>query len=810
MFATGQAAIKLAPTWMLEVNMFSHLDPDADFAGLGNPGLLEPVNPEILTQPAWDNFFLTPNASYPTPGDTEPEPATPTPIPVQPTQPPVVDTPVIRVSPTATLGGPVVIPTTTSGDQYADLAITKSDSSNTYTPGTTVSYTIVVTNNGPDGADGFNIVDNIPASITGLNVSCTASGGYCGSNTSSGNTVSFTDGGMLANAQLTITVSGLVSSGTVGNLSNTAMIQIPSESLIVDDDYTNNSATDIDTRFAISDLVITKTDNSNTYTATGPIIYTVTITNSGPSDAFGVRVEDAIPSQIASWDWLCTTELNASGCDEVVGSTANFVDNGLNIQVGGRIEYTVTAYMPANANTNTSSIANTASVLLPGGPNFIDPDLSNNSSTDTDIPYIDLQITKSDGGATFTPNGTLSYTVTVTNNSTFDLTGITVSDPKPTQLTNWTWTCVPVSPTCNGVTNSNTTFTDTIDLTANSSQVYNITANVSANPGTGDITNTATVNVPAGLVDAVPGNNSATETTPPFIDLQITKTDVPASATYTSGGNLTYQVTVTNNSGFTLNGVTVTDTTPTLITSWSWTCGSNPPPGPTCDVASGTGNIVNNTVNLPAGRSVTYTINATVNDFAAGPLANTASVSPPTGLVDTIPGNNSATDTNVNADGEPEVGTPDGDSYDIPEGSTATFFLSQPIVANGDGAADFVFYEFPAAPGIALDHVIIEISSTGLSSDWFRVFYWGDGTADTNTNVNINLPNIANACTPNSTEEDNCPIDSGDLYNNTGITINVDNSPLSAVPAGNYPWIRFIAPAGSGDAAQVDAIQILP
>jgi uncharacterized repeat protein (TIGR01451 family) len=271
---------------------------------------------------------------------------------------------------------------------------------------------------------------------------------------------------------------------------------------------------------------------------------------------------------------------------------------------------------------------------------------------------------------------------------------------------------------------------------------------------------------------------------------------------------LQYIVTVTNNSGFTLNGVTVTDTMPTLITSWSWTCASNPPPGPTCDVASGTGSIINNTVNLPAGRSVIYTINATVNGFAAGALTNTASVAPPTGLIDTVPGNNSATDSDVSAVGEPEVGSPDGNSYDILAGTTATFFLSQPIVANGDGAADFVFYEFPAAPGIAFDHILIEISSDG--STWYPVFYWGDGIADTNTNVNINLPNIASACTPTSTEEDNCPIDSGDLYNNTGITINIDNSPLSLVPPGNYSWIRFTAPAGSGDPAQVDAIQILP
>jgi uncharacterized repeat protein (TIGR01451 family) len=810
MLIAGQAAVKLAPDWALPANMSSNLDPNNNFAGLGDRVLIEPLNPGILTQPAWDRLFLTPNVIIPTREATEVF----TPVPIR-TQPPEVETPVKNPSPTvtATLGGPIIIPTLSP--RRADLSITKTDSSNTYTPGTTVGYTIVVRNNGPDDAERFNIEDNIPANITSPTVNCSSTAGAnCGVNASSGNIVSFRRAAVDVGDQITITVNGLVPSAATGNLSNTANIFIPADTLLSDSNGSNNSSTDTDTRFAISDLAITKSDGSNTYTATDPITYTIVVTNSGPSDALGVRVVDNIPEdnnnnpQFTSWNWSCTMT-NASGCNGVTGSTTTFTDTGLNIQVGGRIEYTVTAYLPASAPTDTSSISNTARILLPGSPNFIDPNLSNNTFTDTDIPYIDLQITKSDQGAYYAPNGTLNYTVTLINNSSFDVNEIIVSDLFQTsEFSAWDWDCATPNPSCDGVNNSSSDFTDMIDLSAMSSLVYNVTADVSGTVGLGGITNMATVDAPTGLVDAVPGNNLATETTPPYIDLQITKTD--GVTTYTPGGTLNYTVTVTNNSGFTLNGVTMTDTMPALVSSWSWSCTPNsPPPGATCDTASGTGDI-NHTVNLPAGTSVDFVITATVNAGAIENLINTASVSPPPGLVDVDTSNDSATETDVSAVGEPDVGSPDGNSYDIPAGTTAAFFLSQPIVANGNGAADFVFYEFPAAPGINLDHIIIEISSTGLPGDWLQVFNWGDGTADTNTNVDINLPNIANACTPASTEEDNCPIDSGDLYNNTGITINVDNSPLSAVPAGNYPWIRFTAPAGSGDAAQVDAIQILP
>ena len=74
-----------------------------------------------------------------------------------------------------------------------DLAITKTDGSATYTAGTGISYTIVVSNLGPSNAVGASVADVVPASITGVSVNCVASGtAVCGTNASAGNNVSFT------------------------------------------------------------------------------------------------------------------------------------------------------------------------------------------------------------------------------------------------------------------------------------------------------------------------------------------------------------------------------------------------------------------------------------------------------------------------------------------------------------------------------------------------------------------------------------------------------------------------------------------
>jgi hypothetical protein len=48
---------------------------------------------------------------------------------------------------------------------------------------------------------------------------------------------------------------------------------------------------------------------------------------------------------------------------------------------------------------------------------------------------------------------------------------------------------------------------------------------------------------------------------------------------------------------------------------------------------------------LPTGDSVIFTITGTIVPSATGILTNTASVTVPAGYIDTVPNNNSATDT---------------------------------------------------------------------------------------------------------------------------------------------------------------------
>jgi len=148
----------------------------------------------------------------------------------------------------------------------------------------------------------------------------------------------------------------------------------------------------------------------------------------------------------------------------------------------------------------------------------------------------------------------------------------------------------------------------------------------------------------------------------------------------------------------------------------------------------------------------------------------------------------------------PEIGTtPDGVVYFLPSGSTLTLGIN--LVANGDSNFDLVYYERPAPlGGIFLDWVIVEI---GDGTNWYTVFYWGNNIADTNSNMNFNI--LSNPQTP--PEPDQRTILPGELYNSTGIAIDVD----AIVPPGNYSYIRFTAPPGDADnQMEIDAIEVLP
>ena len=100
----------------------------------------------------------------------------------------------------------------------------------------------------------------------------------------------------------------------------------------------------------------------------------------------------------------------------------------------------------------------------------------------------------------------------------------------------------------------------------------------------------------------------------------------------TLGGSVTYTITASNAGPSNAPGSTVADTFPASLTC-TWTCvGAG---GGTC-TASSSGNI-SDTVNLPAGGSVTYTASCNISAAATGTLSNTSTVATAGGITDPTP-----------------------------------------------------------------------------------------------------------------------------------------------------------------------------
>jgi uncharacterized repeat protein (TIGR01451 family) len=295
-------------------------------------------------------------------------------------------------------------------------------------------------------------------------------------------------------------------------------------------------------------------------------------------------------------------------------------------------------------------------------------------------------------------------------------------------------------------------------------------------------------------------------------DLQITKDN--GVLVYSAGDILTYTVVVTNNGPDNVTSAVVSDAILPQITSWSWTCTSQNNGANGCDEASNSNVDFNDTVNLPNGGSIVYTVTANTSGSASGNLSNTAFITIPAGYIDPVPGNNSATDTDdlLNTLPYGEIGTePNGIVSVVPPGGSLTIALPAPYLVVGNNPGwDLILYELPNNYGIAMDLIILQI---GDGNNWYTIFNWGDNLPDTNSNLDISVIGGLETDNRNFTTPPNSdllyPFNSGTPSNPaTGIVIELDG----VVPNGTYYYIRIISPV-SGDmdgGCEIDAIVILP
>jgi uncharacterized repeat protein (TIGR01451 family) len=381
----------------------------------------------------------------------------------------------------------------------ADVSITKTDGVAAAAPGWPLTYTIVAMNAGPWDAPSVTVADTFPATCTGATWTCAgADGGTCavGGSGEINDSANLPSGG-----SATYTATCTVSASATGSLSNTATATVSGS--LTDPTPGNNSATDTDTLTPGADLSTTKTDGQATAVTGAPITYTIVASNAGPTGANGATLADTVPTAITGATWACV----GGGGGSCTASGSGSINDTVNLPVGGTVTYTLTGTISGSA---TGSLNNTASVAAPAG--VTDPNLTNNSATDTDtlIPGADLSITKTDAHATALQGQPITYTIVASNAGPNTANGATVADAPPAVITGVTWTCGGAggaSCTASGSGDIN----DSVNLPVGGTVTYTMTGTISES-ATGDLSNTATVTTPGDVADPDDTNNTATDT----------------------------------------------------------------------------------------------------------------------------------------------------------------------------------------------------------------------------------------------------------------------------------------------------------
>ncbi|NJP05942.1 MAG: DUF11 domain-containing protein [Chloroflexaceae bacterium] len=282
--------------------------------------------------------------------------------------------------------------------------------------------------------------------------------------------------------------------------------------------------------------------------------YTLTITNTGPSDASVVTMTDTLPNSITiesidpgSFDCdqgtariTCTlTTLAADEVDTIV-IVATPLESGINI-------------------TNTATITSTS----------IDESTDDNTDSVTSevIAEGDLEISKVADVTEATAGLPLTYTITITNNGPSDITGVALSDTLPTTVT-----FVSITDTQSICTQGPPINCSFGDLDADATEVITlvVTPNVS-----GTLQNTAIVTTTDTDPDTTNNTSSATLPVRARADLSISKT---APAELIAGQTIGYTIEVINNGPSTATGVQVIDQVPdglTIIPGFDVRCGIN-------------------------------------------------------------------------------------------------------------------------------------------------------------------------------------------------------------------------------------------
>jgi uncharacterized repeat protein (TIGR01451 family) len=285
----------------------------------------------------------------------------------------------------------------------ADLAVTVADAPDPANVGQDLTYTIIVTNRGPDAATGVTLRDfPLPSGATFVS---TSRGGF---DPATGAIVAAL--GSLANgASTTVTIVVRPTAAAAGRtLVNTVNVTANEADPVPTNNRTRGAATVVN---AGADLSVSLVASPSPATVGRNLTYTLTVRNNGPDVATGVTLAHTLPASV--------TFVSATGGITPVNGVLTFNIGALGPAAAATVTIVVT---PTVARTLTNSIGVRA--------DQVDPEPTNNTATrtaDALVPGADLSVSITAASNRTTEAGNLIYTLTVRNNGPDVATGVTLN-----------------------------------------------------------------------------------------------------------------------------------------------------------------------------------------------------------------------------------------------------------------------------------------------------------------------------------------------------------------------------------------------
>ncbi len=273
---------------------------------------------------------------------------------------------------------------------------------------TTITYTLVITNNGPTIAKNVIVTETLPAELNPFTV--ISSIPY--SIINNGKTYQWFLGDMAKGITQTIVITTTPITDTSGqSVTNYARIRSDTH----DWDTSNNSDS---TSFVIGGLEIEKqvsVPDTSSVLAGRTFYYTLTITNTRTSGPIGAMVKDVLTSTLENTSCTLQYRLQLGNANVGAPSTCYVSSNLLNTYVTIPIDQKALLVIGVRGNDEIGStprtITNTASVTW-GSPSYT---LELNEVETVILPAGFIGVSKTDGLSTVGSGQAISYTITLSN-----------------------------------------------------------------------------------------------------------------------------------------------------------------------------------------------------------------------------------------------------------------------------------------------------------------------------------------------------------------------------------------------------------